>query len=98
MVATETGVPARYREPENDAAVTVILAWGSMPLMPSFHASSWRRPEYIGGGTGVDWKEPSKATPVLWELKPPACAPITAERMPPARPSNAWPWRSTGEV
>ena len=52
---------------------------------------------WIGvGGTVV--KSPNIATPQVFSLKPPVCAPSTGRVMPPARPSKTWPYLSTSAL
>jgi hypothetical protein len=61
-------------------------------------ATTLRRLSYIACGTAPVRKSPTIATPVLRVLNPPVCPPITAEWVPPNRPSNTWPYLSTRKL
>ena len=76
----------------------MTVPWVGTPWIDSFQPSSEAMALNASGVTSVEVWVPTDATPVETEFQPWAWAPITARSMPPARPSNTWPKRSTRKL
>jgi hypothetical protein len=73
------------------ALVSATRPAGSTWVRSSFQASSRSSAATMPAGGRLLVKVPSRATPVVSVLKPPAWAPSTARVTPPARPSKTRP-------
>ena len=92
-VGSVTTVPAAKRV--LPALVRRTLPCGSTPAAAVFQAMIRATVSSIAGlGATVSYV-PIIEMPTVPELKPPACAPMTARETPPARPSQAVPNLST---
>ena len=95
-VGSVTGVPLGHRVPP--AEVRRTEASGSPPAEDSRQAATWANDSrWAALGATLSYV-PIIDTPTVPVLKPPACAPMTARPVPPARPSQTVPKRSTSRL